>query len=223
MNFLGHAAVAAWVRPDPAFVLGAMLPDFCSMVRARLLSTSNDDVDAGIAFHHQTDAAFHSLASFVRLTSAAFKELLEGGVGRGPARAAAHVSTELLLDAVTMRDPAVLVLYVDALDAGAEDVLGRHLRFEDDQHAARWARLRLRLRNSGLPSSWEQARIADRLSAALACRPKLALDERAEQAVGVLLPRWRERVEGASEALFSELSARLGVVRKDRAWLGRQE
>ena len=36
MNFFGHSAVASWADTDPAFVLGSMLPDFESMLRARL-------------------------------------------------------------------------------------------------------------------------------------------------------------------------------------------
>ena len=37
MNYLGHAAVATWRTSDRAFVLGAMLPDFATMIGARSL------------------------------------------------------------------------------------------------------------------------------------------------------------------------------------------
>ena len=33
MNYFGHAVIAHAYRPEPAFVLGAMLPDFVGMLR----------------------------------------------------------------------------------------------------------------------------------------------------------------------------------------------
>ena len=59
MNFFGHVVAASWVSAEPAFGLGSMLPDFASMIGARLRASSHVTTKEGIDWHHTTDAAFH--------------------------------------------------------------------------------------------------------------------------------------------------------------------
>ncbi len=108
MNFFGHALIAqrdeATRGPVRAeFVLGAMLPDFASMLRTRLPLASLDALEAGLSFHHRTDDAFHGSQSFLEFSGQAFSFLSDRGVSRGTARAVAHVGVELLLDAAFSR------------------------------------------------------------------------------------------------------------------------
>lgn len=203
MNFFGHAAVAARRRDAPAFVLGAMLPDFCSMAGARPLAFEHREVSAGVAFHHATDAAFHATATFVALCSEAVAELSELGVRRGSARAAAHVGIELLLDGVLLEDPAARDAYLRAL--GAEAIVPT-IRFEDEAGRARFEGLRQRLVRLGVPDGYRlPAFVAARLSGTLAHRPRLRLSLEAERAVAVWLERAQPAVARAGPDLLAEL------------------
>ena len=67
MNFFAHAWVARHLRREPAFLLGAMLPDFATMCRARLGEITHETLAEGIAEHHATDEAFHAGETFMRL------------------------------------------------------------------------------------------------------------------------------------------------------------
>lgn len=104
VNFFGHAAVASWHADDGGWLLGAMLPDFASMIGARLDAQPNPRLAAGVAHHHATDAAFHHAPAVVGLMRDAEARLTARGVRRGPTRAVAHVGVELLLDGVLTRD-----------------------------------------------------------------------------------------------------------------------
>src|SRR3954452_22349226 len=104
MNFFGHALIAqrAETTRGPIrseFVLGAMLPDFASMLRTRPPFSTLDALSAGLWFHHRTDDAFHGSPSFLQFSGDASRFLSDRGVARGTARAVAHVGVELLLDA----------------------------------------------------------------------------------------------------------------------------
>ena len=48
MNFFAHALLAAEHNADPAYVLGSMLPDFCTMAGVKPDATGHALVDAGI-------------------------------------------------------------------------------------------------------------------------------------------------------------------------------
>jgi len=89
---------------DPAFVLGAMLPDFATMIRARPPVTEHAAIDLGMRFHWRTDDAFHRSEAFGDLTHAAVRWLSARGVRSGSALAAAHVGVEILLDAALAGD-----------------------------------------------------------------------------------------------------------------------
>ena len=53
------------------FVLGAMLPDFASMLRTRPPRDLDAGVQAGLSFHHQTDDAFHGSPRFLEFSGQA--------------------------------------------------------------------------------------------------------------------------------------------------------
>ena len=88
MNFFGHALIAqrdeatrGSIRAE--FVLGAMLPDFASMLRTRPPSATLDALREGVSFHHQTDDAFHGSQSFLEFSRRASSFLSDSGVPRG--------------------------------------------------------------------------------------------------------------------------------------------
>ena len=59
MNFFAHALLAAEHNPAPAYLLGSMLPDFCTMAGVKSEKTGHTLVDAGVAHHHLVDDVFH--------------------------------------------------------------------------------------------------------------------------------------------------------------------
>ncbi len=90
MNFFGHTVLAVRRGGDPSFVLGAMLPDFATMIRARPPRPEHTDIGSGMQFHWRTDEVFHRSAAFLALTHQAVAWLSARGVRSGSALAAAH-------------------------------------------------------------------------------------------------------------------------------------
>jgi hypothetical protein len=185
MNVLGHASVAlAWGGDDPAFVLGAVLPDLASMVHVRIERTLLEGpVADGMRCHIDADAIFHDLPDF-RAGSAALRRDLAGrGLDRGPVRAVGHAGWELLLDGTLVGSPAEAA-YWRALDVGELAISGIG---EPDR--SRWLgflgyrRRRPRLRYDDPP--W----VAERLHELLARRPRLRFS--------------REELPGVADALFA--------------------
>ncbi len=202
MNFFGHATVAAWLSPDPRWVLGAMLPDFASMSRARLFGAEDAVVEAGVALHHATDDAFHGAPSFLELYARGAEALEAAGVGRGAARAVAHVGTELLLDGLLLDDPEAARCYRAAV-ALPREPLG--LRFRDGG-AARFAALDARLREHDLPEDYRSPeRVALRLEQILARRPRLAFAPDERPAVVAYLERTQGTLVHAAPRLMAEV------------------
>src|ERR671919_173368 len=66
MNVLGHTFVALAVGDDdPAYVLGAVLPDLAPMLNVRIDRSRLDGrVGEGVRCHIEADAVFHGLAEF---------------------------------------------------------------------------------------------------------------------------------------------------------------
>jgi hypothetical protein len=187
VNFFGHAAVAVDLgHTDPQHVLGAMLPDFGSIIGARIESVSAPTLARGVAFHHAVDAAFHDCEEFRTLSSASFAWLEARGVNRGSARALAHVGVELLLDRTLARNEAYRAGYMGALDASehTETIawyeLGRRAGDNAKPSAhARLTELLRRLQVFGVDLHvCPLSLIATRLERILARRPRLALSER---------------------------------------------
>lgn len=211
MNYLGHAAVATWRSQDRAFVLGAMLPDFATMIGARPPATTHAALDAGIRFHYQTDAVFHRSAGFLALTRSAFEWLLAHGVERGRARAIAHVGVELLLDADLSRAEPVRQAYVAALHGGAAAELGRHLSWSAPEGRLGFEDLRTRLLARGVTADDPAPEVtSQRLRRALSARPRLALDDAAELVARDWVTVAQPRVTARAAGLARELAERLG-------------
>jgi hypothetical protein len=202
LNFIGHA-YAALARDDaPAFVLGAMLPDFLGMARIRGARSSHPDVARGVALHHACDDAFHRGTTFIRLCGELGDDLERRGVRRGPARAVAHVGLELLMDGFLVDRPGVADAYLAAIMEAEPSRLGARMDFRRDEHRERYAALSRRLTEWGVPEGYaDPVIVRDRLVRILAHRPRLSLGEAEAQTVGLLLPRAKERVGESLEAL----------------------
>lgn len=171
MNFFGHSVIAR-ARGDAAFVVGAMLPDFASMLRLRVPASTHQDVAAGIAFHHATDEAFHDAPWFHRTSAAAFAALQAAGMERGSARAIAHIGVEMLLDRALASDAAHRAAYLAAI---AHAPAFAAVAWARPEEPARVEELRRALVTHGV--DWhdcEPVVIAERLQRVLARRPRLA-------------------------------------------------
>jgi hypothetical protein len=197
MNFLGHAAAARWHSDDPRFVLGAMLPDFAHMAGLRGVRPEGEQVLAGIAFHHRTDAAWHGCPGFHALSHAGTERLQAEGVGRGPAMALGHVAIELLLDGVLADDRELTDDYAAALrvELALDDALQR---------------VRVRLAEAGAPRWYlDLDALAPRLERILASHPRLALAPGDREPLRGWLVDARVQVSADAPQLLAELRERL--------------
>ena len=201
MNFFGHAAVASWSSPAPGTVLGAMLPDFATMVRARLADAEDPEVATGIAHHHATDAAFHGMPAVLGLMRELDERLAALGCARGPRRAVAHIGVELLLDGVLVDETAYREAYATAL---AHDPGG--VRWREDDGPARLVTLLARLRTHGAPDDLRRPHaITQRLHRMLAHRPLLAPSPADLVAIDRALVAYQPRVEAAADTVLRGL------------------
>lgn len=193
MNFFGHATLAAAHWPEPSFVLGAMLPDLAAMAGDRIASVADPVVRSGVAFHHETDAAFHAAGPFLDLCISGRQALEAAGVGRGAARAVAHVGSELLLDGWIARTRGISPHYDAALARGP--ALESALRWRRGIGERHWAPLCARVEQSPIPIAYDDPTfVCERLVRILSRRPRLAL-------VPAELPAVRHWLAGAREVL----------------------
>jgi hypothetical protein len=200
VNFFGHAAAARIVCDEPAFLLGAMAPDLLPLCGAVADTATSPLVSAGQAHHLSVDSTFHANPAFISLQVWAAGALVELGVPRGPARAAAHVGIELFLDGVLAREAPARAAYarslVDAETTGAPFV------WRDDTSRARWLRLIVGLRAGAVPDAYRDPDfVADRLAGALSGRPRLALTGADLTTLRAFLPALRARVTAEAPAL----------------------
>jgi len=199
VNFIGHLHLSRFHSTDPAYALGAMLPDFASMARVKLGRVGNARIRAGIALHHRTDAAFHGQPLFVSLMRETETALAEQGVTRGPARAVGHVGVEMLIDGELVHDRDNGEAYLLAL-AQTE-------RLERDEGLSpetrtNLARLHQRLAIYGVPYDYRNTEaVVTRLTRALSGRPMLALSPEEARIVGRVLPEIQRRVVVTVESL----------------------
>ena len=208
MNFFGHAFIAVQRGGNAAFVLGSMLPDLATMLGTAQPASSHPELDAGIRFHHDTDAAFHGAATFVALNRLALSELRASGVRKGTARAVAHVGIELLLDLVLSDSPRATAGYRCALEAAAE--LNRWLSWPEQATAARFASLCAELaRRPPAAADAPASAVTRRLHQALAWRPRLCILKQDANAVQSWVDAWYPQVAQARPQLLSEINARL--------------
>lgn len=214
MNFVGHAFVAARSSDDPVYALGAMLPDFASMIGARLGKHDHVVLAAGIDDHHRTDDAFHATPTFVRLCRDEALGLEALGLSWGASRAVAHVATELVLDGLLLEDLANERRYVDAVEtiAWMLPVLRFVVRAGETDGIARFRELHGRLARYGPPHGYRDPLfVRDRMVQILARRPRLALTDGDAERLGGYLPGMSERVRSSAGTLLDELDRALSV------------
>jgi hypothetical protein len=215
MNFLGHALVARRdeatrgpIRPE--FVLGAMLPDFASMLRTRPPLATLPALEAGISFHHRTDDAFHGSQSFLEFSRHASSFLSDRGVSRGTARAVAHVGVELLLDAAFADDTGTNEAYLSALACALTERVQDHIRWQMSDASARFQHLCHDLHQRGRFQKRPTSElVAERLRSILADRPRLAMDERGLSVVREWVETARSPITSGAPLLLREVEQRL--------------
>lgn len=200
VNYLGHVAVAlATGRDDPAFLLGAALPDLASMAGVRFeRGVLPAAVADGVACHLEADEAFHAHPAFRDGSGALRRDLRGIGLPTGPTRAIGHAGWELLLDGTLVGGPTEA-----AHRAGlgrAELVLPALL----PGHRDRWRALIAegpppRLRYD------EPAWVVDRLFAMLARRPRLSFDEALKPDVVEVVAAHQEQVRAVAGPIVRDL------------------
>lgn len=184
-----------------------MLPDFSTMCRARIAGSDDNEVAAGIALHHETDAAFHQAPVVTGLMRELDARLERGGCARGPRRAVAHIGVELLLDGVLVDNDEYRDAYVLGLEYDAP------LSWRNEGDDARYSTLLERLRHHGVPDDLKKPEsIVYRLSRMLAHRPLLAPSSNDLAVITVALIEHKPRVQIAAEAVVRYLRAALGTV-----------
>lgn len=177
MNFVAHVLVADRLTTagGPSILVGAAAPDLVRMAGVPLAVDLAPAPAAGVALHHRTDAAFHDLAWFRGTTRALSAELVDRGVRRSPARGAAHVLVELLLDGA---------LLVGGHDTGGFRTAWSSLAAQDDharavvagEHQAAWLGFLDLLTTRLEPERYaDPDYAAQRVTGTLARRPRLAL------------------------------------------------
>lgn len=202
VNFFGHAAVASWSDAAPGVVLGAMLPDFATMCDGRIDAADDAEVTRGIALHHATDHAFHTLPVVLGLMRELDDQLLARGCARGPRRAVAHIGVELLLDGELTDEPAYRAAYLAGLTCDPV------LIWRDPATAPRFAILLERLRARGIPDDLRSPdATTTRLGHILAPRRLLAPSLDDLRAIRGALIEFQPRLTVAVEAVLRALRA----------------
>jgi hypothetical protein len=204
MNFLAHAAVARRIDDDPAFVLGAVLPDLLPMagLSARsghgFVRGSDETVTrtaAGWTLHHRVDEVFHDLPAFRSGVQALRVDLRATSLDTGPRRAVAHVGWELLLDDALAGDDTTILAFRDAL------LLGRS---HDDAPAWRSLVDRLLAVHPHAPSTTPA--IAARVHRAVSGRPRLAFDASHLGDIEAVLDRHRSLIADAAPEIVDAVT-----------------
>lgn len=203
MNFIGHLFVARWLNDQPAYGLGAMLPDFASMARVRLSPQTDGQVRAGVALHHRTDDLFHHQPVFVGLMQQTLSALVARGVPRGPARAVAHIGVEMLIDGELVHEGATGQAYLAALAHGLDGGLQAEREAPEGRALLR---VHERLHTHGIPYDYRNTdAVVFRLTRALAGRPRLALGPKDGEKVGEVLPEIQAELTVQLPALLHNL------------------
>ncbi len=217
MNLGGHVVVAAALSDDPAVHLGAALPDVATIGGFRMVGgAGRGAVGRGIVFHHATDAVFHGHAWFTSLMRLVIDSSTAAGVGRGAARASAHVGVELLLDGMLFAGAAgegraeiVSTAFGHATHAeGMSDLVAGDARHDWMAHVAGLSLWRT-------PSYFNDPyQVAHRLQALLDRRPRLAMTAHDVAKVGSALAEVHPTITETADDFVADLIQRLG---SDRA------
>jgi hypothetical protein len=208
MNFFGHAAVAGRFSEQPAFLFGAMLPDFCGMLGLRAPELASTPVGDGIRFHHATDAVFHELPPFREWCRSSVAALEARRVARGTARAVAHVGLEFLLDMALAEGRAACDAYFSGLAAGRNTAVLDELSWPAEGRM-RLSELTSLLAERGVMARVPSAVVLARLERTLERRPRLAIAPRDREAVLEWVELCRGDVVASTPALVAELVGEL--------------
>jgi hypothetical protein len=207
VNFLAHLEVARrrLGEEDPSALLGAMLPDLISVTALRVgpLERWPAGVAHGIRCHRRADEAFHADPRFVAGITAIRDDLTAVGFARGPARAAAHVAWELLLDGVLLAEGTTRVTYLRALATPAAEWVPAA---EADEQA-RWQEVVRRYRERGLPEGIDAGGTAAWIVDLLGRRPRLAVDRARTTTLAEVLAAHQPGVAAAAAAVIDATSA----------------
>lgn len=210
MNIGGHIAVAMRLAPDqPRVWLGAALPDLGAMGRFRLMGDTVDpDVTAGIALHHATDDAFHRHPTFTETMARLRVDLAADGVGRGPARAVAHVGPELLIDGLLLSDERL----ANAIEAAFAEIdsLGPALASLVETSGDDWMHHLSKVPSWGMPTDYADPHaVAERLHRILSKRPRLSLEASLIDGIGRRLADEQPALDRAVPPLIDDLERSL--------------
>jgi hypothetical protein len=205
VNFFGHAWVAGCFSASEAFILGSMLPDLANMLRTPPPEARHAELSAGIRMHHETDRVFHDTEVFRSLEADARLDLSNAGVSKGARRALAHVGVEFLIDAELAGATPGWTGYTYALRFGSSDACRERLDWQSADTRPRFAALCDRLAAVAAARA-DNTRIAQRLVAALAGRPRLELAAEHVAALEPWLEQCRPRVVARLPELLIELS-----------------
>lgn len=186
MNFFGHAVVAGWRSTEPAFVLGAMLPDLAEILSTRLARAIHPLIASGVRCHLATDRCFHRSEVFRALESRALVELAAAGVAKGPRRGVAHIGVELLIDDELAIDDGARRVFRAALawaaQGSADDAIEWSTAGEPPALGGLCARL---LERGRCHARLTPERLAAQLARILAHRPRFALEPRDVHAIAL--------------------------------------
>jgi hypothetical protein len=207
VNFLAHLEVARrrLGGHDPSALLGAMLPDLISVTSLKVgpLERWPAGVADGIRCHRRADEAFHADPRFVTGITAIRDDLTAVGVARGPARAAAHVSWELLLDGTLLAGGPTRDTYLRALATPGPDWVPA----ADPDELARWQEVVRRYGERGLPDAIDAAGTAVRVVDLLSRRPRLAFDRSRTAALTEVLVAHQPLVAAAATGVIDATAA----------------
>jgi hypothetical protein len=196
MNFVGHHEIARRRGLDNAARLGAMLPDFASMLGVRIdREVLPAAVDRGVVMHHATDASFHAHQAVQRGMHALATALAARGLARGPARAIGHVGYEMLLD--SSANPGGLA---DALDCSADTGVIHAMR-DHPEWRPMCRHLAQRVARYDDPA-W----VAERLFLILGRRPRLAFPIEQTPTVAAVLADTAPEIHRCAPAIFDEVT-----------------
>ena len=193
--------------PTTRLLLGAAAPDLVRMAQVTVATTGPPDFTAGVATHHRTDAVFHALDWF-RLTNRRLaRDLADRGVRRGPARGAAHVLIELLLDGAVLARAEHAATFARPWAALAEPD-DDALAMVADEDRAQWAAFLALLTDRLEPAGYGDPRYAaDRTAGTLARRPRLAMTADETDVLRELATEVHESISGDTEGVLARVVA----------------
>jgi hypothetical protein len=138
------------------------------------------------------------------LTREAHGELSARGVGRGPARAVAHVGIEILLDMTLGQSAPAQAAYLSGLEAGLRPELVTAVAWPPSERE-RLVDLLETLVQRGIVLDTSSPIVVERIRRTLARRPRLALEGNDPERVLDWVESARDRVVGSALALVAEL------------------